>query len=217
MKIRWCGHACFLITTDAGKKILMDPYEPGGFGGALAHGPVTDEVDIVLVSHDHGDHNYTNGLKGKFKVIKGAGSHPLQSLEVRGVPTYHDTAQGKDRGENVIFSFEADGITLCHLGDLGHSLNSHELSQVGKVDILFIPVGGFYTIDARTATKVMESIKPHITIPMHFKTEKCGFPITAVDDFLQSKKNWSKTGKSEVIVAKDSLPESDIWVLEYAL
>lgn len=217
MKIKWCGHACFLITTDGGIKILTDPYEPGGYNGALAYGKVQDEIDLVLVSHDHPDHNYTQGLKGRVKVIKGAGKHHVQGMEFKGIATYHDTSQGKERGNNVIFCCEADGINLCHLGDLGHLLRDKELTEIGKVDILFIPVGGFYTIDAKEASEVMQSIAPKITIPMHFKTKKCGFPITGVEDFIRDKSNSKKTGKSEVEITKASLPQDEIWVLEHAL
>jgi L-ascorbate metabolism protein UlaG (beta-lactamase superfamily) len=217
MKIKWCGHACFLITTSEGKKILTDPYESGGYGGALAYGKIQDEIDLVLVSHDHADHNYPQGLKGRPKVIKGAGKHHAQGMGFNGIATYHDTALGKERGDNIIFCFEADGINLCHLGDLGHLLHDKDLAEIGKVDILFIPVGGFYTIDAKAATEVMQSITPKITIPMHFKTEKCGFPIAGVEDFIGDKSNVKKTGKSEVEIVKASLPQGDIWVLNHAL
>jgi L-ascorbate metabolism protein UlaG (beta-lactamase superfamily) len=217
MKIRWCGHACFLITTDGGVKILTDPYEPGGYGGALAYGKIPDEVDLVLISHDHADHNFTQHLKGKPKVVKGAGNHKVKGIEIKGTATYHDTSHGKERGTNVVFCFETDGIALCHLGDLGHPLSDKERSEIGNVDILFIPVGGFYTIDAKTATEVVKKINPRVTIPMHFKTDKCSFPITGVEVFTKDKLNCKKTGKSEVEVTKTSLPQNEIWVLEHAL
>ena len=217
MKIRWCGHACFLITTDAGIKILTDPYEPGGYGGALAYGKIPDEVDLVLVSHDHADHNFTQNLKGKPEIIREAGKHLLKGIEFKGISTFHDTSQGKERGTNIIFCFEADGIKLCHLGDLGHPLRDKELSEIGTVDILFIPVGGFYTIDAKTAAEVVKKINPGVTIPMHFKTEKCSFPISGVEEFTKNKSNCKKTGKSEVEVTEASLPQNEIWVLNHAL
>ena len=217
MKIKWCGHACFLITTDDGIKILTDPYEPGGYGGALAYGKVEDEADVVLVSHDHADHNYTQNLKGKPSVVKGAGKHRVRGLEIKGIATYHDASQGKERGNNVIFCFTADGFNLCHLGDLGHMVSKKEIAEIGSVDILFIPVGGFYTIDAKTAGEVVNTLKPRISIPMHFKTEKCSFPITGVEEFIKDKSNYKKTGKSEVDITKPSLPQSEIWVLSHAL
>jgi len=217
MRIKWCGHACFLITTNKGKKILTDPYEPGGYGGALSYGKIRDEVDLVLVSHDHADHNYTQGLKGRPKVIKGAGKHQIQGMEFKGIATYHDTSKGKERGANTIFCFEADGINLCHLGDLGHLLSDKDLAEIGKVDILLIPVGGFYTIDAKMASEVVQRINPRITIPMHFKTEKCGFPITGAEEFMRDKPNCKNVGKSEVDITGASLPQSEIWVLNHAL
>ncbi len=218
MKIKWCGHSTFLITSASGIKIATDPYEPGGYDGALSYGSIPDEVDIAVVSHDHPDHNYVQGLKGKPEVIKGTGTHAVSNIEFKGIHTYHDTSQGKERGENTIFCFTIEGVRLCHLGDLGHSLSSKEIVDIGEVDVLMIPVGGFYTIDAKVATEVMNSLKPRLAIPMHFKTEKCGFPITTVDDFLAGKTNVKKLDESEIEITKENLPAStEIQVLQFAM
>ena len=98
-------------------------------------------------------------------------------MKLQTLPTFHDTASGKERGDNLLSVISADGITLLHLGDLGHDLDPETLRKIGKVDVLLLPVGGFYTIDAQAATKVMNNIRPSITIPMHYKTEKCSFPM----------------------------------------
>ena len=218
MKIKWCGHATFLITSAAGAKIVTDPYEPGGYDGALSYGSIPDKIDIAVVSHDHSDHNYIQGLKGKPQVVKDTGIHLISGIEFRGVPTYHDTSKGKERGESTIFCFSVDNVRLCHLGDLGHPLSSKEIAEIGEVDVLMIPVGGFYTIDARGATEVMNSLKPRLVIPMHFKTEKCGFPITTVDDFISNKTNVKKLDTSEIEITKDNLPAStEIQVLQFAM
>lgn len=218
MKIKWYGHASFLITADSGTKIITDPYEPGGYDGAISYGSPPDEADIVVVSHDHPDHNYVQGLKGSPQVVKGSGSHTVSGIVFRGISTYHDTSGGKDRGESTIFCFTVDAIRLCHLGDLGHPLNPKDIEEIGKVDVLMIPVGGYFTIDAEVATAVMGSLKPRLVIPMHFKTEKCDFPITSVDDFIGGKDNVTRLSTSEVELSKDTLPDStEIQVLRFAL
>jgi L-ascorbate metabolism protein UlaG (beta-lactamase superfamily) len=218
MKIKWCGHATFLITSASGTKIVTDPYEPGGYDGALAYGPIPDEINIAVVSHDHPDHNYTKGLKGKPQVVKGAGTHAVSYIAFKGIPTFHDTSRGKERGNSIIFCFSVDNVRLCHLGDLGHPLSSKEVAEIGEVDVLLIPVGGYFTIDATVATEVMNTLNPRLAIPMHFKTEKCDFPITTVDDFLAGKTNVKKINSSELEITGDDLPAStEIQVLEFAM
>lgn len=133
MKIKWCGHATFLITSASGIKIATDPYEPGGYDGALSYGSIPDEIDIAVVSHDHPDHNYVQGLKGKLQVVKGTGTHTVSGIEFKGIPTYHDTSQGKERGKSTIFCFIVDGVRLCHLGDLGHLLSSKKVAEIGEI------------------------------------------------------------------------------------
>jgi len=218
MKIKWYGHSAFLITSDQGTKIMMDPYEPGAFGGQLSYGKIKDQVDIVLTSHDHADHNYTKDLPGTPQVVKGSGSKTIKGVSMKGVSTYHDSSKGSERGANTIFTLKIDNIQLCHLGDLGHLLSDKELAEIGPVDILLIPVGGFFTIDPKEATRVAEQIKPKILIPMHFKTEKCGFPIASVEDFLKGKTNTKQPKASEAAFDKTTLPQQmEIVVLEHAL
>jgi len=218
VKIKWCGHATFLITTASGIKIVTDPYEPGGYDGALAYGKIPDLIDIALVSHDHPDHNFVQALEGNPQVVKGPGTHTVSGITFKGVPTYHDTTRGSERGENVIFCFTVDDVRLCHLGDLGHMLEAEAASEIGTVDVLMMPVGGFYTIDAAAATGVMNTLKPRLVIPMHFKTAKCGFPITTVDDFLLNKTGVKRLNTSEITLTRESLPSStEIQVLTHAM
>jgi L-ascorbate metabolism protein UlaG (beta-lactamase superfamily) len=218
MKIKFYGHSAFMITTDTGVRIITDPYQSGSFGGALSYGKITDEADIVLASHDHEDHNYTKDIKGKFTHITKAGTHDVKGLKIRAIPSHHDTSKGKDRGSNLIFVVDVDGLTVAHAGDLGHTLEKETLEEIGKVDILLIPVGGFYTIDAREATKVMKDLKPAITIPMHFKNDKCNFPISDVEEFVGGKKGVTRAKASEIEIKKELLPkEQEIIVLEPAL
>lgn len=218
MRIQWCGHACFLITSDAGIKILTDPYEPGGYDGALRYGSIPDEIDIAVVSHDHPDHNYLQALKGTPRVVKGSGNHTLSGIQFKGIATFHDTSRGKERGESTIFCFTVDGIRLCHLGDLGHPLSAETAAQTGAVDVLMIPVGGFYTIDAAVATEVVDALHPLLVIPMHYKTEKCDFPIATIDAFTSGKKNVKTINASELTLTRDTLPLStEIQVLRFAM
>ena len=218
MKIKWYGHAAFLITSDQGTKIIIDPYEPGAFGGQLSYGKINDQADIVITSHDHADHNYTNGLPGKPQVVKGSGSQTIVGIPIKGIATFHDASKGSERGANTIFTLTIDHIQLCHLGDLGHLLSDKQLAEIGPVDILLIPVGGFFTIDPIEATRVADQIKPKVLIPMHFKTEKCGFPITPLEDFLKGKTNTRRPKTNEAPFDKATLPQQmEIVVLEHAL
>jgi L-ascorbate metabolism protein UlaG (beta-lactamase superfamily) len=218
MKIKWYGHAAFLITSNQGVKIITDPYESGAYGGQLAYGKIKDQADIALTSHDHADHNDAKSLPGSPQVVKGSGAQKVKGMSFKGVATYHDPSKGSERGTNTIFTFSVDGLNVCHLGDLGHVLTDKELAEVGPVDILFIPVGGYFTIDSKEATRVGEQIRPKVLIPMHFKTEKCGFPIAPVEDFLKGKTNIKRVKASEVTFDQTSLPSKmEIVVLDHAL
>jgi L-ascorbate metabolism protein UlaG (beta-lactamase superfamily) len=218
MEIKWYGHASFLLTTAKGIKIIMDPYEPGSFGGGIMYGPITDTADICLVSHDHADHNYAAGLRGSPQVIKTPGRHEVKGVVIEGIPTFHDASHGSERGANIIFIVAADGIRVCHLGDLGHLLSDKEVKAIGQVDCLMIPVGGFYTIGPAEATAVTDQLKPKLIIPMHWKTEKCGFPIEGVDQFLQGKKQARRVRRSSFSFTKKELAAGmGIVVLQPAL
>ena len=213
MKIKWLGHASFLITSDTGTRIITDPYT---VGMGISYGEIKESADIVLVSHGHGDHNNVAAVKGNPEVVKEAVSKTVKGIAIKGVATHHDASGGSQRGPNVIFCFTVDGMRLCHLGDLGHPLTDAQAAEIGAVDILLIPVGGFFTIDAAMATKVSDKLKPKVVIPMHYKTAKCGYPIGTVDDFLKDRKGVTKPDKSEVELKKDKLAPGTI-VLQHAL
>ena len=205
MTIKLLGHASFLITSEDGVRIITDPYEPGGYDGALRYGPITDEADIVTVSHDHADHNYVAGVPGNPVVV--TKSTEVSGISFRVIDSYHDDAQGAERGPNRIFCFVVDGIKVCHLGDLGHLLSTEQASSIGDVDVLLIPVGGHFTIDAQGATRTIEQLQPAVAIPMHYKTPKVDFPIGPVDDFLAGKQNVEDSGASQMTVCADELGE----------
>jgi L-ascorbate metabolism protein UlaG (beta-lactamase superfamily) len=213
MKIKWLGHACFLITSDSGLKIITDPYETGG---DLSYGQIKESADIVTVSHDHTDHNNVAAVQGNPKVVRGTAN--IKGIEFKGIPTYHDETGGRQRGRNTILCFELDGMRLCHLGDLGHQLSDSQVAELGTVDILLIPVGGFYTIDAKVATQLCDRLKPKVIVPMHYKTAKCAYPIIGVEEFLKGKKEVRRLDASEVEFKPGELPATtQIVVLNPAL
>ena len=215
MKVKWLGHASFLITSDNGTRIITDPYKSGG---DLRYGEVKGPADIVTVSHEHRDHNYTATIEGNPQILRGAKSTEVGGIKFVGVATAHDEKQGKERGPNTIFCFEVDGIRLCHLGDLGHKLTDREVAEIGKVDVLMIPVGGLWAIDAEVATEVSQQLKAKVIIPMHFRNERCNFPVATVDDFLTGKKNIIMADSSEIEFKAGKIPvETQIIVLKPAL
>lgn len=216
MKIQWFGHASFAITTSSNKVIITDPYESGGYNGAVGYQKINLKADIVTVSHQHADHNYTKSLLGNPRIIGKKGEYNINDIQIKGVSSFHDSSEGKERGENIIFVYETDGLRLAHLGDLGHVLSDEQIKKTGKLDIVFMPTGGFFTIDPKAATEVAVQIAPKVIIPMHYKTDVLDFPIASVDDFLRDKKKVKRFDKPEIIVTKENLPpETEIWVMLY--
>ena len=239
MKIKYLGHACFMITSDAGIKIITDPYTTGD---DLNYGEIKESANIVTVSHEHGDHNNVAAVKGNPKIIKDTTTwiipaaifensyvrsripeihddkEEISNIRFNATSTYHDEAKGQQRGKNTIFCFEVDGIRICHIGDLGHQLDDKQVADIGRVDVLLIPVGGFFTIGAKVASHVCNQIKPKVIIPMHYKTDKCDMPIAGVDEFLRDKEDVSRLDASEAEFKLEKLPErTQIIVLKPAL
>lgn len=206
MKIEWIGHACFCITAQKGVKIITDPYE-AGLGGLINYGPVNESADIVTVSHDHGDHNHVPAVSGHPVVVKGTGITEARGIEFKGTAAYHDQSNGAKSGANTIFSFEVDGIRLAHLGDLGHSLSSEQLSELQGTEILFAPTcGAPATLDLGEAVDLWERLRPRVVVPMHFKNAKCTFPKYDIDDLVRLRSDVKKMGTSIISFSKDDLP-----------
>ncbi|HUT75567.1 MAG TPA: MBL fold metallo-hydrolase [Armatimonadota bacterium] len=218
MTIRYLGHASFLVAAADGANIVFDPYQPGAFNGAIGYGRMSEPAAVVAISHDHADHNFAAGVPGSPQVIRTPGAHWAGSVRLRGIAAKHDASNGEARGDNVVFCAEIDGVRLCHLGDLGHELSDAQVTEIGPVEVLLCPVGGTFTIDCEGATRVMQALRPRITIPMHFKTPKANLPIAPVDDFLRGKHNVRREGGSEITVTPETLPpEPLLIVLEPAL
>ena len=215
MKVKWLGHASFLLTSEQGTRVITDPYTPRD---NLTYGTIEETADIVTVSHEHGDHNNAAAVRGNPEVVKGTGTRQVRGVEFTGVDTFHDTEQGGQRGSNTIFCFAIDDMRVCHLGDLGHILSDQEVSAIGPVDLLLIPVGGHFTIDAARATEVCNRLNPRVVIPMHYKTAKCDFPIVDAEGFLRGRANVRRADGSEVELKKEGLPQAtETVVLKYAL
>lgn len=202
MKIKFLGHSCFLITGNDGTRIITDPYHTGE---EFKLAEIDESADIVTVSHGHPDHNNTATVRGNPQVVTGSAS--VKGIQFKAVESYHDEAEGKERGGNLIFTFEVDGVKICHLGDLGHQLSKSQLAEVGEVDILIVPVGGGFTIDAAGVDKVSNDIGPKVVIPMHYKT--AGLPFLGdVGEFLQGRHNVTRTAASEIEFTRENLPEN---------
>ena len=211
MKIQWLGHACFLLVSQDGVRVLTDPFDP-----KVGYPVPAIAADIVTTSHQHSDHNYTQAVQGTFSVVDKAGESTLRGITIKGIPSFHDGTQGSQRGQNILFRFTMDGLNILHCGDLGHALTPEQVQAVGPVDVLIIPVGGHYTIDAATAVTVMQQLHPALTIPMHFLTPAMNFPIETVEPFLQAAGGGKQAGKMEIEVDKASLQEqAGVVVLDY--
>ncbi len=182
MLIRYYGHSLFTLETETGTLIAFDP-----FNDHVGYPLPRFNPQIVLMSHAHSDHGNRELFPGAKVYLNEPGVYaPEKGVKVTGTASFHDDQQGALRGSNILFKVEADGLIVAHLGDLGTELNNEQLKALGRVDVLFIPVGGYYTIDGLTAKKVMEQVSPRITIPMHYKTEAtASWPIGALDTFTR--------------------------------
>ncbi len=178
MKIRYLGHSCYEITANSGVKIITDPYT--GVGYELPSGLTSD---ILTVSHGHFDHAYTQAVAAK-RIFDKSGEYSVEDIRIRGVDCFHDPEQGALRGKNVIFVMEVDGITLCHMGDIGEECSSALVEKIGKVDVLLVPVGGTYTVDAVGAKRYVDEIAPKVVIPMHYRPADGSLDITDAKPFL---------------------------------
>jgi len=145
------------------------------------------QADILLISHQHEDHNNIKAVSGNPFLIKSGGEYEIKKVFIQGIPAFHDNVQGRERGENTIFTIESEGMRLCHLGDLGQKeLTEDQLEKIGDVDILMIPVGGIYTINSKEAAKIMFQIEPKITIPMYYKIPKLKVKLDSLNEFLKT-------------------------------
>ncbi|MBC7326366.1 MAG: MBL fold metallo-hydrolase [Moorella sp. (in: Bacteria)] len=206
------------MESPAGVRLVTDPYGPQVSPAA----PLVT-ADVVTVSHEHFDHNYLDNIKGNPQVWRGLTpdgdwarvDRAYKDVRAYTVPTYHDEATGAKRGKNAVFVLEVGDLRLAHLGDLGHVLNDEQVQQIGRLDVLMIPVGGYFTIDANQAWQVVAVLKPRVVLPMHYLVPGMqGFPIAGVDDFTAGRANVRRFGEGHVDLLPENLPaETEVWVL----
>lgn len=203
MEITYLGHSCFNIK---GKDITfgIDPYDP-----KIGLKEPKMKCDVLMLSHDHFDHNYTTSVLDYKLLIDTPGEYEVAGSFIYGIPTFHDDKQGAERGKNTIFYFDVDGIKLLHLGDLGHELSQESLEKVSDVDVLFIPVGGVYTIGPKRAAKVISSLEPKIVIPMHYQISNLDLDekLLAIDDFLDEMGDEDSKIVEKLSIKFTDLPE----------
>ena len=207
LQIRWHGHSCFEITNEV--TLVTDPHDGKSIG---IHAPnVTG--DIILVSHDHYDHNSVKSVeKEGSKVITDTRKRNISNVEIKGIESFHDECCGEKRGSNIIHKFTMEDITFCHMGDLGHDLDEDTVQKIGDVDILFIPIGGTFTLDAKQAWRIIKKVKPRIAVPMHYKIGGLSLPITGIEPFLEESKYEILKVGNEIDIEKEDLPEEpEIW------
>ncbi len=207
MEIDWFGHACFRLRGRDGV-VITDPYSKEiGLSFARPRG------DIVTVSHEHPGHAYAQGVKGDPKVITGPGEYEIKNIFVSGIRTAHDKKNGKERGANTVYVFEMDGLTICHLGDLGHVPVQAQTEAFGNVNILLIPVGGVSTIHAGDAAEIVGQLEPQIVIPMHYAHPDLNFKLDPATKFFKEMGIKPSDPVPSLKVTKDSLPSTTQVVL----
>lgn len=212
MKIKWLGHSCFKIASKSGIRILTDPFDDN-----VGYKIPSVEADIVTVSHGHYDHNFTDCVNGDFEIVNKVGNFNIKDIPITGVHTYHDDVEGAKRGDNIVYTFQIDGLKICHLGDLGHMLSSAQIEMIGKVDVLLIPVGGNFTIDALMAVDVVNQLKPSIVIPMHYKTPALRLNLDTADKFIEAMGNVERLNSQVMEISLDKLNtnETKVYILKY--
>lgn len=208
MKINYLGHASFLIES-GGKRLITDPCDE-----RCGYRPWREPVDVVTVSHDHYDHNAVEHLQGNPCLVKERrDTVAAHGFTIQGFRSYHDDQQGRQRGFNHIYKISAENLDLLHMGDQGILLDQELIQQIGKVDIVMVPVGGRYTVDAAGAARLLEQLQPRIAIPMHYKTPQGTIQIGPVEDFVSQYKQAVK--RPYLTVTCKDLPEDlQIIVLE---
>jgi L-ascorbate metabolism protein UlaG (beta-lactamase superfamily) len=224
LSVIWFGQSCFLLQA-GDTRILMDPIPP-----TMGYPVEATAASVVTISHEHFDHNYVELAKGNPAILRGLSEkgkdwNPIdfsnKDVKISAFPAYHDNGKGEQRGKNAMFLIETQGLRVLHTGDLGHPLDKETVKKIGKVDILMICVGGYYTIDATAAKEVTNELHPRVVIPMHYKTESTPkLPISGADDFLSGWKNVRRSKEARVGFTANlaGYPEGEttVLVLPYA-
>lgn len=179
MKIEWIGHACFKLTAQDGTMVITDPYDE-----SVGIDMIPLKADLITMSHEHHDHNETSMIVGNPVIAHGGELASVSGVTARAVNSWHDDAQGAKRGANFVRIFGIDGLKIVHMGDQGCMPGEDVLEAIEGADVMMIPVGGTYTVDAEGAKAIIERARPRCVIPMHVKTKHCPYPIAKADAFL---------------------------------
>lgn len=208
MKVAWHGHSCFEVKDSV--TVVTDPHDGKSIG---LRAPIV-KADLLLISHDHFDHNCSRVVKGDFATVRDPGERTERGIRVFGLETFHDDKGGAKRGRNVVFVFDLDGVRFCHCGDLGHLLNPDELKELSPVDVLFVPVGGVFTIDGGQARKLVNQLRPKIAVPMHFRVGSLSLSIQTADKFLEGlpKDKILRVGNEIDFVPEELPSETEFWI-----
>jgi L-ascorbate metabolism protein UlaG (beta-lactamase superfamily) len=221
--LTWYGQSCFLLESATGTRVVMDPI-PSNIGYLP---PADLHADAVTVSHEHPDHNNVALVRGKPRILRGLTpdkkgwikiDEKVKDISIRSVGVYHDDKKGAEIGLDTVFVFEVGGVRIAHLGDLGHTLTDQEISDIGSVDVVLVPVGGMWTLDAHKATQVIDQIRPRlVTIPMHYRTDVLTIKeLATVDGFLAGRSNVRReTGARLAITGLRSRQSAETVVLRY--
>lgn len=210
MKITYLGHSCFKIEIN-GKTIVIDPYDPDLMGYPF---PQTS-ADIVLLSHHDSETSYLAGIKDYIHLLDSPGEYEISGIFIYGLATYHDNERGERRGKNTAFLIESEDFAILHLGSLGHELSKESLEKISEVDVLMVPVGGNYVIDAETASKVISSLEPSIVIPMHYAEKDSKYPekLANLEDFLEEMGVDKGISKRDFLELKSSVTDDETKVV----
>ncbi len=202
MDISWLGHSCFRIKGSQ-VTIITDPYSPD-----LGYSLGKSTARIVTVSHQHPGHSYVQGIGGGPWVVSGPGEVEISGVLIIGVATFHDQERGGERGKNTVYVMEVDEVSVCHLGDLGHTLTAEQVEEIGNVDVLLVPVGGLSSINAAMAAEVVRQLEPKIVVPMHYKTPALDWELDSVERFLKEMGIAQLSPQPKLTVTRSSLPTS---------
>jgi L-ascorbate metabolism protein UlaG (beta-lactamase superfamily) len=218
MRLTYFGHSAFLVEAADGTRVIIDPYLTGCYDNALRYGPIGETADVAVATHEHDDHGAISALPGKPLGLVHPDKETVRGVTITGIHVAHDEAGGTKRGKNTIVTIDDGEVCLVHCGDLGHALDAATVKALGRVDVLLVPVGGFFTIDHEEAAAVVDSLAPKIVVPMHYKTDRTDFPIANAEPFLATQQNVVREAGSTLEVTKASLPATrTVIVLEHAL
>ncbi len=211
LSIGWYGHAMFLLEDDKGIRVVTDPYDP-----SIGYAFPDIKADVVLVSHDHYDHNNAAAVGGNPSVLRGAGIAEAAGMTFTGITTFHDQSSGSERGSNIVFRWEMGGLSIAHLGDLGHELSPDQAEQLRGLDVMMLPVGGTFTIDDEQAYRLVRLLEPRLVVPMHYLTKMLSFPIRGVEPFSSRFDVVHEWGSDFAYLSREILPDkTQVLVLDY--